>query len=594
MALFAFAIGLTLRRDSQILEFRRTFENREVQFEDPLSGRLYSWSIEKIYREINNGELSIVSVTTTEATPLTEKIPQTLLSLESLPTKYKDELERRIDYINTAKKQGLTKGRRRQLNPLILKIATRRNEPAPSTSTVMSWWRTLDQYELNPSALVSRNFKKRRSRSLPDETIDVIRMVLRKEYFTRDRHPLSRSYLLIKRALKSMPVKPIPTPEVSISSVRRIANEVGPYYKDLARFGPAYARNRWRYSLGGVTPTRVLERVEVDHTQLDIVVICDRSGLPLGRPTITVIIDAYSGYVISFFVSFWGPGLGPTLNAMKIAVSPKDAYYQGNTALSNPWLGYGLFELAVVDNGLEFHSPQFKLAAWHLNTDIQYCAVRQPWLKPCLTSKQLLNVAKISGLKIEHFRVIQDCFCKLAERQTLQRLLLTTSKDKYLYRFCPQCWSEDKIPYFRIEWRFRHGKYCLKHQSELRSECPSCGKVLAMHRALLGGTYKPPPVPDLATCLYCRANLRANVIEVSQFSDCRAEVVNNIAFQKAIISAMLHDHFFIQPFTEKWSLDEMLILIESVGLEVPDDRSTAVLDQFGLEDLITLRRVISP
>lgn len=210
----------------------------------------------------------------------------------------------------------------------------------------------------------------------------------------------------------------------------------------------------------------------------------------------------------------------------------------------------------------------------------------------CLTSEQLLNVAKICGLRIEHFRIIQDCFCKLVERQALQRLLLTTSKDKYLYRFCPQCWSEDKIPYFRVEWRFRHGKYCLKHQSELRSECPCCGKVLAMHRALLGGTYKPPPVPDLATCLYCRANLRSNAIEADQFTDCSAEVVNNIAFQRAVISAMLHDYFFIQPFTEKWSLDQMLILIEGVGLETPDDRATSILAHFGPDDLSTLRGIV--
>ena len=130
--------------------------------------------------------------------------------------------------------------------------------------------------------------------------------------------------------------------------------------------------------------SRVLERVEIDHTQLDMVVICDRSGMPLGRPTITVVIDAYSGYVLSFFISFWGTGLGSTLNAVKIAVCPKDDYCAGlaGLRLTNPWLGYGLPELIVVDNGLEFHSPQFQLAAWHLNADIQYCAVRQPWLKP--------------------------------------------------------------------------------------------------------------------------------------------------------------------------------------------------------------------
>jgi hypothetical protein len=210
----------------------------------------------------------------------------------------------------------------------------------------------------------------------------------------------------------------------------------------------------------------------------------------------------------------------------------------------------------------------------------------------CLTSEQLLNVAKICNLRMEDFRIIQDCFCKLAERQPLQRLLLTTSKDKYSYRFCPQCWSEDKIPYFRIEWRFRHGKYCFKHQLKLRSECPYCGKVLAMHRALLGGTIKPPPVLDLATCLYCREDLRANAIERNQFTDCPAEVESNIAFQRTVISATLHNYFLIQPLKEKWSLDQMLILIEGVGLEVPDGRSTAAHAQFGPEDLRTLRGIV--
>lgn len=387
MALFAFAIGLTLRRGQRLLEFRRLLENRQVQFEDTLSGTIYSWSIDKVYREINNGELSVCRgdpPQKNEEVIGNDKTPQFLISLESLPTRYKSELERRLDYVNTARRQGLTKGRRRQLEAVVKGIAKRRNEKAPSTSSVMEWWRKLDRYDVNPGALVSGNLNRKRSRKLPEETVNLIRKILKKEYFTRDRHPLSRAHLLINRALSTLKTESQAPQKISESSVRRIANEVGPYYKDLARFGPAFARNKWRYSLKGVVTTRVLERVEIDHTLLDFIVICDKSGLPLGRPTITVIIDSYSKYVISFFISFWGPGLGPTLNAMKIAIMPKDAYYEGNTDLSNPWLGYGLFELAVVDNGLEFHSPQFKLAAWHLNIDIQYCAVRQPWLKPSI------------------------------------------------------------------------------------------------------------------------------------------------------------------------------------------------------------------
>jgi putative transposase len=386
MTTYAFAVGLILRRGDQLLDFRRQLDERNMQFEDRSRGQIYTWSIDKVYREINNGELSVYRGDTPPPESILAKGKPTievLACLESLPSRRKNELERRMDYINAARKQGLTKGRRIQIVRVIQKVASRRSETPPSVSTVMAWWRKLDGHDGNPGALVSGYLNRKRAKSLPQDSQELIRKVLKSEFFTRDRHPLSRSHVLINRALQgSGESEHVRVQPVSLSTVRRIANEVGPYYRDRARFGPAYARNKWRYSLSGPATTRALQRVEVDHTILDLVVVCDRTGMPLGKPTITVIIDSYSGYVISFFVSFWGTGLGPTLNAMKIAISPKDSYCNNKNLLTHDWMGYGIFELAVVDNGLEFHSPQFQLAAWHLNADIQYCAVRQPWLKP--------------------------------------------------------------------------------------------------------------------------------------------------------------------------------------------------------------------
>lgn len=384
MALFSFAIGLVLRRGEQILEFRRHLDNGQVQFENPVNGMLYCWDLPKVFRDIENGDLQIVSGPQENMPAISagkNKSPL-ISSLDSLPAKHKEEIERRLDYITSARKQGIRRGQRRQIAIHIQKVAERRKEAPPTTSTVMAWWRKFEQNDYYPGALVSGNMKRKRQRRLSEKEFTLIRNILKKEYFTLKRKSLAYAHLLINRAIGNPYSSDNTDKPVSISTVRRVANEVTPYHRDLARFGAAYARNKWRYSLSGVNATRVLQRVEIDHTQLDVVVICDQSGLPLGRPTITVVIDAYSGYVISFFVSFWGPGLGPTLNALKIAITPKDSYCNGNSGLNNPWLGYGLFELAVVDNGLEFHSQQFKMAAWNLNADIQYCAVRQPWLKP--------------------------------------------------------------------------------------------------------------------------------------------------------------------------------------------------------------------
>src|SRR5450830_1460426 len=378
MTIYTLSIGLALRREQQLLEFRRMLGDDEIQFEDPLTGRIYNWSLAKLYREINENRLQVVTGKTADSVT-SDSSPQLISSLDSLPQKIRDDLERKFDYIEASRKQGLTKGQRRLLKESIAKTAQTRNEKAPSTSSVMQWWRDLDDANMNPVALITKNHRRKRSPRIAANVLDLVRKVLRAEYFTRKRHSLERSVLIVNRQLKTLLDDPV---QVSTSTVRKIASEVDGYHKDVARYGAAYARNKWRYSLGGAKTRRILERVEVDHTQLDVVVVCDHIGLPMGRPTITIVVDSHSGYVIGFYVSFWGTGLGPTLNALKVAISPKQLYTEGVPNLTHSWMGHGIFELAVVDNGLEFHSQQFKLAAWHLNTDIQYCAVRQPWLKP--------------------------------------------------------------------------------------------------------------------------------------------------------------------------------------------------------------------
>ena len=42
--------------------------------------------------------------------------------------------------------------------------------------------------------------------------------------------------------------------------------------------------------------------------------------------------------------------------------------------------------------------------------------------------------------------------------------------------FCPHCLGEDKIPYWRPEWRLKFWQVCPKHQCKMVEECPSCGE----------------------------------------------------------------------------------------------------------------------
>ena len=43
-----------------------------------------------------------------------------------------------------------------------------------------------------------------------------------------------------------------------------------------------------------------------------------------------------------------------------------------------------------------------------------------------------------------------------------------------LYRYCPDCWRADAIPYLRMYWRFSFCYFCSEHQVVLRDHCPKC------------------------------------------------------------------------------------------------------------------------
>lgn len=337
-------------------------------------------------REILDGDLQVVGgLQAKDAT--VSNVSNFVSDIDSLPEKYKKDLQYKIRLIKWLNKNGVSRGQRNAIKPLLLKFAESDEEKRlpPAASTAMEWLRRWDESGSNPASLVSRNFLRTRSTDFQYVVEQEMNKVLIKEYLIRSRPPLDNAFTILQRNLKGLAKSGIVSDrdaDVSISSFRRRLLDVDPYRRDVLRYGAVYARNRWRYSLKGTHASRALQRLEVDHTILDVVVISDTSGMPLGRPVITIIVDAYSGYLVGFYISFAGAGLAAVLNAMKIGLMPKDDFTANAPFLKESWLGYGVGESYGIDNGLEFHSPQFVSAAIELNTDVNYCAVRQPWLKP--------------------------------------------------------------------------------------------------------------------------------------------------------------------------------------------------------------------
>ncbi|NJL77687.1 MAG: DDE-type integrase/transposase/recombinase [Richelia sp. RM2_1_2] len=108
----------------------------------------------------------------------------------------------------------------------------------------------------------------------------------------------------------------------------------------------AYKKLPPRWLLEITTPRhgdRPFEIVHIDHTQLDIEIICSRTGKNLGRPWVTAMIDGYSRRILAVYITFDPPSYRSCMMVLRICVKR-----------------FGRFpETIIVDNGKEFKSIYF-------------------------------------------------------------------------------------------------------------------------------------------------------------------------------------------------------------------------------------------
>lgn len=308
-----------------------------------------------------------------------------LTTLESLRPGDRRKVERKLAYLRGMTAAHVSRGRVSAIKSVICAVAERiGDKEPPGATTVSGWARDLDTADGHVGVLVDGNAIRKRSRRLSAEMERLVTAVLARVYLNRDRNSLTFTLAVIRsEASKEVEAGRMPARDATVSHAtlcRRVA-ALDRHRVLQARFGPARARMVCRTSMDGAAAEYPLQRVEVDHTPLNWVLICERTGLPLGRPTLTVLIDAYSGYVLGFYISFYGAGLTSVCGALQSAIRPK-----GDTtsalSLAKAWPAEGIPDALWIDNGLEFHSPVFQLIGWDLGMSLTYCRVRTPWLKP--------------------------------------------------------------------------------------------------------------------------------------------------------------------------------------------------------------------
>ncbi|CAB3850567.1 hypothetical protein LMG26684_02055 [Achromobacter mucicolens] len=393
--------GLTLKIGERPYEFDRLLENNSVvQLEDLATGARKTFSIAKLQKEVSLGNIQILGTSPEihnelSLNRLREPLPYLL---ERLTPEQDRILNRKRAYVEAARRRGLDAKSGYLLDEVISTTAEKlEDKNPPAASSVCRWLAAYERSGRNIMALIPRTAFRARSSRTPAWVISLAWSCLREHYFKRDGKSLRETHDIFvgvhRKECVARATEVDPSDVMSRSTFWRLCQTVPAYERDKARKGAAYAAHKWRHSIGGVYSTRPLERVEMDHTMLDIYVVDDKRHMPLGRPTLTMIIDSFTNYILAIYISFEGESLGRVARTIRMALTLKDDIV-AQVGAKNDWLTPGMWECLVVDNALAFQSPQLQRIANVLGCGLEFAAVRRPWFKPTV-ERHMLEVTRL-------------------------------------------------------------------------------------------------------------------------------------------------------------------------------------------------------
>lgn len=321
--------------------------------------------------------------------------------LDTYPDKYREEAIRRLSYIQRFKRVVIGGWTQKNLQPLLEDVDFLKDlgGPVPSWRTLAGWYSDFRKSGDSVDALAPKHYMKGNRKNKKEDSDHYFRRALIEKYLRRERPSIRSAYFyycdiinLANRGVVSGMVQPMSEK----SFYDRVA-KLPPYEVAVARYGKMHADRKYKPVGSYVQATRVLERVEIDHTALDLMLLDDKLMVVLGRPYITALIDSYSKCLVGFYIGYKEPSYDSVRKALINAMLNKEYVKKKYPSVSCDWPCEGKIETLVVDNGAEFWSNSLEHACKSVVSDIQYNPVGRPWLKPLVerffgqVNQKLLN-----------------------------------------------------------------------------------------------------------------------------------------------------------------------------------------------------------
>lgn len=380
MRRFSFKRGLRfLRQGGRAWVVVRRLTDGSIQMEAD-DGELWNAREAETLRLCQTGQLTI----DLENSPVHAPPVMTTRELSTYSMPIQQRARRRVAYLQRLLAEGELHFSAKAIIPRIQRIATELGDPNPPSPTSIYRWHCRYSVGSSITNLADRWEKQGRRRKWSDEIHRIIKEVIDTVLLNKQRYPRkavcdSVAYQILQVNKGRAPAEQLKKP--SRASLYRYMACLEEYELMQGRLGKAVAERRYRMVLGTQKAERILERVELDHTPINLLVYCDRSMLPMGKPWLTLAIDKHSRMIMGFYIGFRTPSAYAVLMCLTQAILPKDDLLAQYPDITLPWRARGIFEMLVSDNGMELHSDALMKACEEMGIQLQFCPAKVPEYK---------------------------------------------------------------------------------------------------------------------------------------------------------------------------------------------------------------------
>ncbi|TAJ72124.1 MAG: transposase [Phenylobacterium sp.] len=292
-----------------------------------------------------------------------------------------EKARRRLQYLQAYDQAPVSRSTE-QLRRFIHRVASTLPDPKPPSPGALRRWISErgEPDDRRLSEMADRRPRGLRALKL-DERVEAIVEEEAEAYWNNIRVNLTEVWHRVEARVRKelASAEGIARPALSTISLR--LRQMVTVDRACRRWGKREGLRRFGLVKGAMEAESILDIGVIDHTTLDCWVIDDRTGQPIGRPRLTVLLDSCSRYPLGFHVGWRDASLEAVMACLRHAARTKDYLRERYPGIRNAWLAYGLPRTIVCDQGLEFMGRSFEDTCATLGISIQPAPVRTPEYK---------------------------------------------------------------------------------------------------------------------------------------------------------------------------------------------------------------------